>query len=221
MKKLFTTGVAVLSLSACATIIGSTTQPVTFKSTPEGATVTITNRAGEKIHTGITPATVTLNRGAGYFKAESYPVTFQKDGYEAQEVVVAGNVNGWYFGNIIFGGLVLGMLIVDPLSGAMFTLDSDKVDLALKAVDAKTSKADGSLTIVMRQDVPDDIMKFARQVNCYLFGGSSSSPPCYLSRPSHFSAPTISEQSIATAAISTHSTTPIGAVWNSRFITGR
>ncbi|HLO61606.1 MAG TPA: hypothetical protein VK165_01440 [Azonexus sp.] len=165
MKKLFTTGVAVLSLSACATIIGSTTQPVTFKSTPEGATVTITNRAGEKIHTGITPATVTLNRGAGYFKAESYTVRFQMDGYEAQEVVVAGNVNGWYFGNIIFGGLVLGMLIVDPLSGAMFTLDSDKVDLALKAVETKTSKADGSLTIVMRQDVPDDIMKFARQVN--------------------------------------------------------
>ncbi len=165
MKKLFTAGVSAITLSACATIIGSTTQPVTFKTSPEGATVSITNRAGEKIHTGVTPATVTLNRGAGYFKAESYTVSFQKDGFESQEVVVAGNVNGWYFGNIIFGGLVLGMLIVDPLSGAMFTLDSDKVDLALKAVDAKTSKADGSLTIVMKQDVPEEIMKFARQVN--------------------------------------------------------
>lgn len=164
MKHLLAAGAAALSLTACATIIGSTTQPVTFQSTPEGATISITNRAGEKIHTGITPATVTLNRGAGYFKPESYTVRFQKDGYEPKEVVVAGNVNGWYFGNIIFGGLVLGMLIVDPLSGAMFTLDADKVDQALNAIDAKTTKSDGSLTIVMRQDVPEDIMKQARRV---------------------------------------------------------
>ncbi len=165
MKKLLAVGFSVFALSACATIIGSTTQPVTFKSSPEGASLTVTNRAGEKIHTGVTPATVTLNRGAGYFKAESYTVKYEKDGYAPKEFVVAGSVNGWYFGNIIFGGLVVGMLIVDPLSGAMFTLDSDKVDHALEAVGAKTSKADGSLTVVNVTDVPADIMLHARQVN--------------------------------------------------------
>jgi hypothetical protein len=165
MKKLLAAGISVFALSACATIIGSTTQPVTFKSTPEGVTLSITNRAGEKIHTGITPATVTLNRGAGYFKAESYTVKYEKEGFTPKEFMVAGNVNGWYFGNIIFGGVVLGMLIVDPLSGAMFTLDTDKVDHALEAIGAKTSKADGSLTIVNMADVPAEVMQHARQIN--------------------------------------------------------
>ena len=75
--------------------------------------------------------TVTLNRGAGYFKPEIYTIKFDKEGYESKEVVVTGQVNGWYFGNIIFGGLILGMLIVDPNTGAMYSLSTDKVDEAL------------------------------------------------------------------------------------------
>lgn len=165
MKSAITALALACSLSACATIIGSTTQPVAFRSTPEGATFSVTNRAGDKIHAGVTPATVTLNRGAGYFKAESYTVRFEKEGFAPKEFVVAGQVNGWYFGNIIFGGIVLGMLIVDPLSGAMFTLDSDKVDMVLESLGSKTTKADGSLTIVNVADVPAAAMQFARRVN--------------------------------------------------------
>ena len=62
------------------------------------------------------------------------------------------------------GGLCrvsLGMLIVDPLSGAMFTLDSDKVDMVLESLGSKNSKADGSLTIVNVSDVPAEVMQFA------------------------------------------------------------
>jgi hypothetical protein len=165
MKKLLAAGISAFALSACATIIGSTTQPVTFKTSPEGVAFSITNRAGEKIHSGLTPATVTLNRGAGYFKAEAYTVKYEKEGYTPKEFMVTGNVNGWYFGNIIFGGIVLGMLIVDPLSGAMFTLDTDNVDHALEAIGAQTSKADGTLTIVNVADVPAEIMQYARRVN--------------------------------------------------------
>lgn len=165
MKHTFLATTLALAISGCATIIGSTTQPVTLKSVPEGAKISVTNRAGEKIHSGTTPATVTLNRGAGYFKAESYTIKFEKEGYEAKEIVVGGQVNGWYFGNIIFGGVILGMLIVDPLSGAMFTLSPDKVDEGLNSVGAKTSKADGSLTVVLLEDVPADVMQHARRLN--------------------------------------------------------
>lgn len=165
MKKILTAGISIFALSACATIIGSTTQPVTFKSTPEGVNFSITNRAGEKIHSGTTPATVTLNRGAGYFKAESYTIKYDKKGYESKEFVVAGNVNGWYFGNIIFGGLIVGMLIVDPLSGAMFTLDADKVDHALRVVGSTASQADGSLTVVSSESVPFELMQHAHRIN--------------------------------------------------------
>ncbi len=165
MKKTVMAGVVALALSGCATIIGSTTQPLTIKSTPEGANVSVINRAGEKIHSGVSPMTVTLNRGAGYFKPEIYTVKFDKDGFESKEVVVTAQVNGWYFGNIIFGGLILGMLIVDPNTGAMYSLSTDKVDEALAAVGTKTSKADNSLTIVSVADVPAELMKSARRIN--------------------------------------------------------
>ncbi len=165
MKKALIAIAIATSLSGCATIIGSTTQPLTIKSTPEGANVVVINRAGEKIHSGVAPMTVTLNRGAGYFKPEIYTIKFDKEGYESKEVVVTGQVNGWYFGNIIFGGLIIGMLIVDPNTGAMYSLSSDKVDEALVAVGAKTSKADNALTIVSVADVPAELMKSARRIN--------------------------------------------------------
>ncbi len=165
MKKALIAIAIATSLSGCATIIGSTTQPLTIKSTPEGANVVVINRAGEKIHSGVAPMTVTLNRGAGYFKPEIYTIKFDKEGYESKEVVVSGQVNGWYFGNIIFGGLIIGMLIVDPNTGAMYSLSSDKVEEALVAVGAKTSKADNALTIVSVADVPAELMKSARRIN--------------------------------------------------------
>lgn len=165
MKKALIAIAVATALSGCATIIGSTTQPLTIKSTPEGANVVVINRAGEKIHSGVAPMTVTLNRGAGYFKPEIYTIKFDKEGYESKEVVVTGQVNGWYFGNIIFGGLIIGMLIVDPNTGAMYSLSNDKVDEALVAVGAKTSKADNALTIVSVADVPAELMKSARRIN--------------------------------------------------------
>ncbi|MBL8404776.1 MAG: hypothetical protein JNL16_09570 [Dechloromonas sp.] len=165
MKKALIAIAIATSLSGCATIIGSTTQPLTIKSTPEGANVVVINRAGEKIHSGVAPMTVTLNRGAGYFKPEIYTIKFDKEGYESKEVVVTGQVNGWYFGNIIFGGLIIGMLIVDPNTGAMYSLSSDKVEEALVAVGAKTSKVDNALTIVSVADVPAELMKSARRIN--------------------------------------------------------
>ncbi len=165
MKRTIIIGMAALSLAGCATIITGTTQSVTIKSVPEAAAISITNRAGEKIHSGNTPVTVSLKRGAGYFKPESYKVNIQKEGFEPQEITISGQVTGWYFGNIIFGGLVTGMLIVDPLTGAMFSLSPDNVDAALNAIGAKASKADGSLTVVLVEDVPADLMASARRLN--------------------------------------------------------
>jgi hypothetical protein len=44
------------------------------------------------------------------------------------------NVNGWYIDNNLFGGLI-GMLIVDPITGAMYKLSPDKLDASLEAAD--------------------------------------------------------------------------------------
>lgn len=164
MKKELLIGIAALSLSGCATIFEGSTQPVTFKSVPENAAISITNRAGEKIHAGTTPVTLTLKRGAGYFKSESYSVKIEKDGFKQKELTVTGSVNGWYVGNILFGGLI-GLLIIDPATGAMYDLAPDTVNASLEALDVKTSGAERSLTIVLAEDVPDEVWKNTRQIS--------------------------------------------------------
>lgn len=111
----------IVTLSGCATIFNSSSQAVKVTSAPEGASVVIRNRAGDNVHSGTTPFTVTLFRGAGYFKPETYLLTFVKDGFPTREVTITGSLSGWYFGNILFGGLI-GMLAVDPVTGAMYAL---------------------------------------------------------------------------------------------------
>jgi hypothetical protein len=51
-------------------------------------------------------------------------------GYEPAEVQLKPSLSGWYFGNILFGGLI-GMVAVDPNTGAMFNLMPNKVEQTL------------------------------------------------------------------------------------------
>jgi len=106
-----------------------------------------------------------LNRGAGYFKPEIYTIKYQKEGFETKEVVVSAQVNGWYVGNILFGGIIIGMLIVDPNTSAMYSLPAERINEALEAIDTKTSKSDGSLTVVSVAEIPESLMKTAQRLN--------------------------------------------------------
>lgn len=163
MYKALAASITALFLTGCATIFEGGTQPVTFKSVPEAAAISITNRSGEKIHSGTTPVTLTLKRGAGYFKSEQYSVRIEKEGFQPKEMIVTGSVNGWYIGNILFGGLI-GMLIVDPITGAMYDLAPNTVDASLEAMDIKSSGSERTLTIVLAQDVPAEVWKNARPI---------------------------------------------------------
>ena len=166
MKKILTALIVVASTSftGCASIISGSTQSLSFKSVPDSANIMITNRKGEKSHTGQTPATVTLKKGAGYFKPENYKITFEKVGYQTKTVTVAGGMSGWYIGNLIFGGLP-GLLIVDPLTGAMFTLSPDDVTATLEANNVVVQKDEKSLTIMLKEDVPPLLMEKANKVS--------------------------------------------------------
>jgi|TARA_R100000789_G_scaffold100208_1_gene109236 hypothetical protein len=112
---------ATLALTGCASIVSESTYPVSIQSSPAGATYEVTNQAGMIVSSGVTPGQVTLQAGAGYFDGELYRVSYKRDGYSDQVATLDTNVDGWYWGNFIFGGL-LGMLIVDPATGAMYKL---------------------------------------------------------------------------------------------------
>jgi hypothetical protein len=112
---------AISTLCGCSSIVSKSEYPVAINSSPDQATFIIKNRAGQEIHSGITPQTVTLKSSAGFFKGESYSIALNKEGYSEKQFTLTSTVDGWYFGNILFGGLV-GMLIVDPATGAMYKL---------------------------------------------------------------------------------------------------
>jgi len=119
--------VAVLSiilLSSCASIVSKSSWPITINSTPSEAKISIKDKKGIELYTGNTPATLKLKSGAGFFSKARYQVTFEKVGFDKKVVPVEFTLNGWYFGNILFGG-PLGLLIIDPATGAMFKLETE------------------------------------------------------------------------------------------------
>lgn len=146
--------IGTMMFNGCASIIAGGPQTIPINSNPSDAKLRIMNaRNGNAIYEGKTPYIVALDRGVGYFQKGRYNVIIEKEGYQTREIMIEGTPNGWYIlGNLVLGGLI-GWLIVDPITGAMWTLNpSDiKADLA-----AKTSffKDGEGLMIVLKSDLP-------------------------------------------------------------------
>jgi len=113
-------------LSSCASIVSRTKWPLLVDSKPEGVHVSITNRSGKEVFAGKTPVVTTLKSGSGFFSKESYTVALNYKGAETRKINVECKLNGWYFGNLLIGGLI-GLLIVDPATGAMYRLESKDI----------------------------------------------------------------------------------------------
>jgi hypothetical protein len=128
---LFVAAVA-CTLGGCASIVSKAHYPVTITSTPPGATVVVRDANAREMHKAQTPTTLTLPASAGYFSKSRYTFEFSKEGHASTRAPLLGMVDPWYFGNIIFGGII-GLAIVDPLTGAMWQLD-DNVSATLTPV---------------------------------------------------------------------------------------
>lgn len=140
-------------LSGCASIVSKSKYPVIISSNPEGADITIANGIGRTVYSGKTPTTVTLKAGAGYFKGENYTVTFKREGYATHSAQIERGLDGWYIaGNIFIGGL-LGWLVVDPITGAMWTLKDLHVNLKPEESDFQKE----GLHIVTVDEVPNHL----------------------------------------------------------------
>ena len=117
-------------LPGCASIVSKSNYPIMITSTPSDAEVTVSNRHGRIFASGITPLNVTLKSSDGFFARADYLLTFRKPGYSEMIVPLNSKIDGWYFGNILLGGLI-GMLIIDPATGAMWRLETDYVHVNL------------------------------------------------------------------------------------------
>jgi uncharacterized protein YceK len=120
----------VFLISGCASIVSDSKYPVSFTSSPAGAKIEIYDEEDIQIYVGQTPTIVTLDAGKSYFNSASYRIVAKLANGQTNETKLTASMDGWFIGNIVFGGLI-GFLGVDPLTGAMYKLpDSYSVDFA-------------------------------------------------------------------------------------------
>ena len=108
MKKIFAAAAlaaASFGVSGCATVMNGTSQPVAFKTDPDGAVVKLVSG-----QTCTTPCQYELKRG------KDSMVTLTKDGYQTVNVYIQSRTGGATFGNILAGGIIGG--VVDGSNGA-------------------------------------------------------------------------------------------------------
>lgn len=148
----------IVALCGCATIVNKPSQKIAINSQPSGASVKIVDEDGVNVYNGVTPSTAALKKGRGYFKSKSYKVTVSKSGYSPTTINLTARVSGWYIGgNFVFGGL-LGWLVVDPLTGAMFTLDPKEVSVDLSSnVSVLENDDTKQISVLLLEDVPENM----------------------------------------------------------------
>ncbi len=137
-NRLFFIFISAVLLSSCATIISGSKKPVDIRTDPLSANISITDRKGHEVFKGTSQAVVRLRTGAGYFVPARYTVKISYPGYKDKTIEIRASLNGWYFANIFIEGS-LGMLIIDPATGAMWRLKNLVIDEKLEKLENSTS----------------------------------------------------------------------------------
>jgi len=143
---------SVFLFSSCASIISKSTYPLSINSNPSNAKVSITDKKNQEIYLGNTPANVKLKAGAGFFSKAEYQVKFSSPGYDERIVPITFGIDGWYFGNLFLGGF-LGMLIIDPATGAMWKIETEFLNETLSK---STASIDPEMKIMNIDEIPEN-----------------------------------------------------------------
>ncbi len=151
MKKCFTNSLIILTVTAlltsCASIIHGPNQTVDFSSQPSGAKISIDGK-----DYGVTPKSLDLKR-KGRLKGEistkkEYAVKVEMEGFYPYEIKIKREMDGWFLGNILFGGLI--GIIVDASNGAMYKLTPDQVIAQMGKTTAKNfNKIDDTIYVAV------------------------------------------------------------------------
>ena len=121
----------------CATIVSGRSQNIPIISNPSGAIVTVGAQRQES------PATFILDR-----RQEVYLVKIEKEGYEPVEVTLKKGINGWVFGNILFGGII--GLIIDISTGSASKFTPNEVEVNLIKKQLSLQRMEGKDVLVVK-----------------------------------------------------------------------
>lgn len=78
-------------------------------------------------------------------------------------MTITSSIEGWYFANILLGGGIIGMLIVDPATGGMWSLDTENISTTLKPKSNNSEIA--SLEILNINDIPESLRDQLVRIN--------------------------------------------------------
>lgn len=140
-KRIISSSLAlVLLTTSCATIVSGSKQKVKFSSNPSAASIFI-----DEVEVGKTPFEIKLAR------ISEHSVMIKLEGYQTYETKLTKKFNGWYIGNILFGGLI--GLIIDPITGAIYNLSPEQVNAQMnKGTAFKSNKKDVYVAVALNID---------------------------------------------------------------------
>ncbi|MBM0106035.1 hypothetical protein JM946_14980 [Steroidobacter sp. S1-65] len=156
---------ASLFAGGCASIVHNGNRSIEIATQPPGATASIRKTGGgvmDVVSVSKTPCIVSLDPKGGYFKGQSYTLRLELDGYKTTELELTPKMSGWYWGNLLFGGLI-GMLAVDPATGAMWNIEPEKVDQKLRSGQSAMIKNKSGFMVVLESELtPAERMAMVR-----------------------------------------------------------
>jgi len=157
MKKSMSVVIAAMLLLVigCASIIHGGMQDINVNTIPAEAKVTVYDCYDREVWSGTAPCTIPLERGDGYLQKARYRIEVAKEGYDPKSVYITSSIDaGWYLvGNFFLGGII-GWLIVDPASGAMWKLKPKEVNTHMDQDTAATSS--DRIKVVLRSSFSDE-----------------------------------------------------------------
>lgn len=104
----------------CASIAHGTRQDISVQSNPVGADVVVKCAKDAPFNAPPTPTEITLKRNRG-----GCVIIVSKEGYEPRSFRLTRRLSGWYFANILIGGVI--GLIIDAADGAMFNQSPSEI----------------------------------------------------------------------------------------------
>lgn len=114
---------------SCASIIHGKSQDIFISSQPKGAKILVDDK-----DFGLTPKTLGLPR-MGRMEGEpstkkEYKITITLEGYMPYETILQRRVDGWFYGNLLIGGII--GIVVDAVTGSMYKLTPNQISAQMK-----------------------------------------------------------------------------------------
>lgn len=131
-------------LAGCATMVHGSFQDIKVFSEPAGALVRVNTM------TTTTPGILHLERKG------NHTVVFEKEGFKPIEVHLDKTIDGWFFGNFFFGGLI--GIVIDFVNGSAYKLTPEEVNVVFREKVASMKGRKGNVVVFVEfEQLPSEI----------------------------------------------------------------